>query len=219
MGEAAPATTGKREAAVAFLGANAGGRFASQHGRAFLQLDLAQRTKSLLRLARRLLAMRWVCAHANHCEYAEAYAAADARRASLDEERLQALSQSDYPGWSAGDRAALNFAQKMTVDSDSVTDAEFAKLVEQFGEKQAAAMVLLTAYANFQDRALLCLRAPIEPDAARIARRRCRVFAPEAFVTKTDADPAALKKSLVPKPTGKDLIEADPVIGRQPAFV
>ena len=51
----------------------------------------------------------------------------------------------------------------MTVDSDSVTDDEFAALVGGFGENQAASMVLLLAYANFQDRVLLCLGAEVEP--------------------------------------------------------
>jgi alkylhydroperoxidase family enzyme len=173
---------------------------------AFLQLDLAHRTKSPLAPSLRA-AMRWVCAHANRCTYAEAYAAADARRAGLDAKRLQALSQDDYPGWSAGEQAALEFARKMSVDSDSVTDAEFGKLVEHFGEKQAASMVLLTAYANFQDRLLLCLRASIEPEGPRPPVDI--TFAADAFVAKT-TPPPELKKSPLPKPAGKDLVVDDP---------
>ena len=42
-------------------------------------------------------AMRWVAAHANRCAYAEAYAAADARRAGLDDARLDALGREGYP--------------------------------------------------------------------------------------------------------------------------
>ena len=54
--------------------------------------------------------MRWVAAHANRCAYAEAYAAADARRAGLDDARLDALGREGFPGWSDAERAALNFA-------------------------------------------------------------------------------------------------------------
>ena len=50
--------------------------------------------------------MRWVAAHTNRCAYAEAYAAADARRAALDDTKLGALSREGYPGWSDADRAA-----------------------------------------------------------------------------------------------------------------
>ncbi len=173
---------------------------------AFLELDLAQRTKSPVAPGLRA-AMRWVSAHANRCGYAEAYAAADARRAGVDEVHITALGRDGYPGWSNDDRAALEFARKMSVDSDSVTDDEFAGLVKHFGQKQAASMVLLLAYSNFQDRFLLCLNAPLEPggplppiDVA---------FAPESYVTKT-TPPPPLKKSPLPKPTGTDLIEDDP---------
>jgi alkylhydroperoxidase family enzyme len=130
---------------------------------ALLELDFAHRTKSPVAPGLRA-AMRWVAANANHCPYALAYAEFDARRAGLDPRRLQALAQPGYPGWTSAERAALEFARTMTVDSDSVTDAEFDAIVEHFGVRQAAAMVLLLAYANFQDRLLLCLEAPIEVD-------------------------------------------------------
>ncbi|MSR59221.1 MAG: hypothetical protein EXS05_16520 [Planctomycetaceae bacterium] len=173
---------------------------------AFLQLDYAQRMHSPIAPALRA-AMRWVSAHANRCAYAEAYAAADARRAGVDEARLAALSRQGYPGWPDGERAALEFARKMTVDSDSVTDDEFAVLVNQFGEKQAASMVLLLAYSNFQDRLLLCLGAPIEPGgpAAPIEVE----FAPDSLVAGTTPPPAS-KKSPLPLPEGDDLVEDDP---------
>src|SRR3954471_19022796 len=86
---------------------------------AFLQLDYAQRTKSPVDPKLRA-AMRWVSAHANHCGYAEAYAAADAVRAGLDKAKLEGLGQKGYPGWSEAEKAALGFARKMTVDSDGV---------------------------------------------------------------------------------------------------
>jgi alkylhydroperoxidase family enzyme len=173
---------------------------------ALLELDLAQRTKSPVDPKLRA-AMRWVAAHANHCAYAEAYAIADARRAGLDAARLDALGVEGHPGWSDSDRAALDFARKMTLDSDSVTDAEFATLVTHFGEKRAASMVLLLAYANFQDRVLLCLGATIEPggplppiDVA---------FDPATYERKTTPPPAPTNTTLT-KPTGKDLVDDDP---------
>ncbi len=175
---------------------------------AFLQVDYAlQRTCRALCRALRCAAMRWVAAHANQCAYAEACAAGDARRAGLDEARLKALSESEYPGWSAGQRAALEFALKMTVDSDTVSDAEFARLVDHFGPKQAASMVLLLAYSNFQDRLLLCLRAPIEPEGPTLPVDV--TFADEALASQT-TPPPDFKKTPLPKPTGHDLVEDDP---------
>ena len=107
--------------------------------------------------------MRWVAAHANHCAYSEAYAVADGRRAGLDDEAIEALRRGDFSSKSPAEKAALEFARKMTVNSASVTDEEFAALVKHYGEKTVAAMVLSMAYANFQDRLVLCLGSPIEP--------------------------------------------------------
>ncbi len=173
---------------------------------AFLELDLAQRTRSPVEPGLRA-AMRWVAAHANRCAYAEAYARADARRAGVEDAKLDALAREGYPGWSEADRAALEFARKMTLDSDGVTDAEFAALVKGFGEGRAASMVLLVAYANFQDRVLLCLGASVEPNGplppVDVA------FDPASFSIKTTPPPLFAKRALS-KPAGKDLVEDDP---------
>ena len=95
----------------------------------------------------------------NHCAYSEAYALADARRAGLDDAAIDALKRGDYSKMPAAEKAA-EFARKMTVNSYSVTDDEFATLVKAYSEKNAAAMVMLMAYSNFQDRFLLCLARP-----------------------------------------------------------
>jgi alkylhydroperoxidase family enzyme len=173
---------------------------------AFLQLDLAQRTNSPVDPQLRA-AMRWVSAHANRSAYAEAYAAADARRAGLEGERIESLGREGYPDWSEAERRALTFARKMTVDSDSVTDDEFAALVRDFGENRAASMVLLMAYANFQDRVLLCLDAPIEPGGPMPPLDVA--FEPSSFTTRT-MPPTAPARTPLPKPSGRDLVEDDP---------
>jgi alkylhydroperoxidase family enzyme len=173
---------------------------------AFLQLDLAQRTKSPVDPKLRA-AMRWVAAHANKCSYAEAYAAADAVRAGLEQSKLEALGRAGYPGWSESEKAALEFARKMTVDSDGVTDAEFATLVKNFGERQAASMVLLLAFSNFQDRFLISLGAAVEPGGPLAPLDVS--FEPSSLTSRTTPPPPRQKTAL-PKPTGSDLIEDGP---------
>lgn len=173
---------------------------------ALLQLDHAQRTASPVD-PRLRAAMRWVAAHANGCAYAEAYAASDALRAGLDRSRLEALAEPGYPGWSDADRAALEFARGMTVDSDSVTDDEFARLVEGFGERGAASMVLLLAYANFQDRLLNCLGAAVEPGGPLPPPDVA--FDPSSTTSRT-TPPPPLRGAELPRPTGNDLIEDSP---------
>jgi alkylhydroperoxidase family enzyme len=173
---------------------------------ALLQLDYAHRTRSPVDPKLRA-AMRWVAAHANKCDYAEAYAAADALRAGLDRSRLDALAQDGYPGWSDAEKAALAFARDMTLDSDGVTDADFAALVKGFGERQAASMVLLLAYSNFQDRLLLCLGAPIEPGGPLAPLNVA--FDPAALTSRTTPPPPRTKSEL-PRPTGRDLVDDAP---------
>jgi len=173
-----------------------------------LELDYAQRTRSPVDPKLRA-AMRWVAAHANRCEYAQAYAAFDARQVGLDEDLIDSLSDGQFGGWSAGERAALQFARKMTVDSDSVTDAEFATLIDAFGERQAASMVLLLAYSNFQDRLLLCLNAQVEPDGP-LPPALVR-FDRNSLTARTTPPPQTVATAVAPPPSAEDIIadEAD----------
>ena len=127
-----------------------------------LRLDFVHRAHSPLDPALRAR-MRWVTAHANHCGYAEEYAVADAKRAGLDASALDSLRKGDWSGRSLAEKAVLEFARKMTVASWTVTDDEFTTLVKEYGQKKAAAMVILMAYANFQDRLLACLGSQLEP--------------------------------------------------------
>jgi len=128
---------------------------------AMLDLDRLHRTQSPLGPALRGK-MRWVAADANRCAYARAYAEADLRRAGVDEAAIRALA-GDHSGLPEPERAALAFARQMTLEADNVTDAEVEHLKSAYGEKKLAAMVLLLAYANFQDRLLLALDVPVEP--------------------------------------------------------
>jgi alkylhydroperoxidase family enzyme len=142
---------------------------------ALLELDYLQRARRPLD-PRLRASMRWMAARANRCAYSEAYAAADLRRAGLDEAGIQALEKGEA-ALPVGERAALAFARKLTEDASAVTDAEVAQLMGQYGNQQVVAMVLLLAYANFQDRLILSLGLPLEvggplpPQEIRFAKK------------------------------------------------
>jgi alkylhydroperoxidase family enzyme len=127
---------------------------------AMLELDYLHRARSPLTPKLRGQ-MRWVAAHANRCAYGEAQAAADLRRAGADEATIQALA-GDHSGLPEAERAALAFARQLTLAADTVSDEDVAGLIKHYGEKQVVAMVLLLAYANFQDRLVLALGLPVE---------------------------------------------------------
>lgn len=132
---------------------------------AMLDLDRLHRTRSPLGLVLRGK-MRWAAADANRCGYSRAYAEADLRRAGVGEAEIKTLA-GDHSALPEPERAALKFARQMTLEADKVTDEEVAFLKSAYGENKLAAMVLLLANANFQDRLLLALDAPIEPGGPR----------------------------------------------------
>ena len=127
---------------------------------AMLRLDFAHRTQSPLDPILRGK-MRWIVAHANRCAYSEAYALADLERAGLDAASRQKLV-GDPSSWPAEDRDPLEFARLLTVAAPTIRDELFESLKNRFGDKRVAAMVLLAAYGNFQDRIVLGLNLPIE---------------------------------------------------------
>ncbi|WP_422922903.1 carboxymuconolactone decarboxylase family protein [Singulisphaera sp. PoT] len=169
-----------------------------------LRLDFVHRAHSPLDPKLRA-SMRWVTAHANHCAYSEAYALTDAKRAGLDEAALNALRRGDWTALSDSEKAAVEFARKMTVASSTVSDDEFRSLVVKYGEKKVAGMVILMAYSNFQDRLMLSLGAAIEPNGPLPPVEVVVIQEPAG----TRPPRQASQPSTLPKPTGNDLVEDD----------
>src|SRR5581483_1845792 len=60
------------------------------------------------------------------------------------------------------ERLALQFVRQLATEAYAVTDAQVARLVQLYGDRQVVAIVLVAAYANFQDRLLLALGVPVE---------------------------------------------------------
>jgi hypothetical protein len=172
---------------------------------ALLELDYAQRMHSSLdpQLRGR---MRWVAARANGSKYGEACAAADLRRAGLGEAEVASLARSEA-ALPAAHRQALAFARKMMRAADTVTDEEVARLIAHFGDKQVVGMVLLLAYANFQDRLVLHLGVgaeedgPLPPLAVRFRQEKTAtaVAARSAPKTPRGGGPAALLQLADPR--------------------
>lgn len=105
--------------------------------------------------------MRWTAARANRCQYSQLVARLDLERTGA---AAEALSEQAIASRPPAHRAAIAFAQKLTLDASKVTDEEVAELVQAFGEPAVVAMVLQIAHANFQDRLLLALNVEMEPE-------------------------------------------------------
>jgi hypothetical protein len=75
------------------------------------------------------------------------------------------LLADNLAGLPAGQREPLLFARKLTCAPHSITDEEVTRLIALHGEKQVVALVLLVAYANFQDGLLLALNVSADTAA------------------------------------------------------
>jgi alkylhydroperoxidase family enzyme len=151
---------------------------------AMLHLDYVHRAKNPLGpvLAGKL---HWAAADAIGSNYSKRYAEADLKRAGVKDEDLQQLAgdpkQLPYP-----DRMALAFARKLTKAAYTVTDAEVAELLKEFGPEKVVAMVHTLAWANFQNRIILALgleverEGPLAPlDPGLDPERQAKLVAPE----------------------------------------
>lgn len=127
-----------------------------------LELDAMHRSGDRLDARLRCL-VRWAAADANGCAYSKAVASADLRRSRNADADLAALVArvADQP---ALDQAAVAFAYKMMREAHAVTDAEVRHLIDLAGEERTMALVALLGHASFQDRVILALQSPPEPD-------------------------------------------------------
>jgi alkylhydroperoxidase family enzyme len=171
---------------------------------AMLELDLAQRTRSPLDAILRAK-MRWVIANANRCEYSRLDALADLKRAGADDATLATLT-GESSGWPETDRDPLEFARLHTIDAPMIPDSLFDRLRNRFGDRQVAAMVVLGAYGNFQDRLILGLNLPLEPQGP-LPPIDVR-FPPETFQATPFLPPQNAKPSLLQ--AGKTVVDSDP---------
>lgn len=129
---------------------------------ALLELDHAHRKQSPLE-PRLRAKIRYVIADANGCEYAKRTALFDLRGAGAGEEEVARLLDG-ADAWEPAEQDALLFARQHSLDAAAIDDALFERLRERYGERGAAAIVLLGAYGNFQDRLLLGLEIQAEGD-------------------------------------------------------
>ena len=176
---------------------------------AFIELDYAHRVEGPVEPQLRA-AMRWTAASANQCPYAMEVAAYDANQAGVSAEKWKSLTSGDRSLWSKTERAALDFADGMSRDSDGVTDEQFTFLEKELGSRVVASMVLHMAYANFQDRLIHCLGLSSKEN--KITAPVQVKLSPESLEKKTiPPSPNAPKQIGTPESEPKDIIaESEP---------
>jgi alkylhydroperoxidase family enzyme len=166
---------------------------------AVLEWDYMHRAESPLEPKLRAK-LRWITAHSNRCEYAKAYARADYIRAGGKGEDIDDLPH-QLDKLPEAEHLALQVMRQLAEAGYTITDTQMTDLVKAQGEKQVAAMVLLSAYANFQDRLLLALGVSVEKDGP-LAPVKIRFPRPPATASKehdkAKSDKEPPKRKLTP---------------------
>lgn len=88
----------------------------------------------------------------NQCHYCTQHHLASSKRAGLGREDWIALKSGDYSRFSAGEQAALGYAEKLTCAPNSLTDSDFAALKAHFSDQQIMDLHMLTGLANLTNR-------------------------------------------------------------------
>jgi len=85
------------------------------------------------------------------------------RKRGIPEDKLQAVDRwAEHPGFTPRERAALGYAEMVTISPNDITDEQFTELRRHFSERQIVELTLQAAFENFRARVNRSLR--IEDD-------------------------------------------------------
>lgn len=98
----------------------------------------------------------------NACRYCLQHHLASSKRAGVTSEDWQSLKSGDYSKFSPQEQTALKFAEKLTLESRNIDDADFAELKQHFSEEQIVDLDVLVALVNFTNRITDPLGAEME---------------------------------------------------------
>jgi alkylhydroperoxidase family enzyme len=85
------------------------------------------------------------------------------RKRGIPEDKLQALDHyAEHPGYTERERAALAYAEMVTISPNDITDPQFADLRRHFTDREIVELTTQAAFENFRARVNRSLR--IEDD-------------------------------------------------------
>jgi len=89
------------------------------------------------------------------------------RKRGIAEDKLQAIERyADHPGFTERERAALAYAEMVTISPNDVTDEQFAELRRHFTDRQIVELTAQAAFENFRARFNRTLRIEADGFAA-----------------------------------------------------
>jgi AhpD family alkylhydroperoxidase len=106
---------------------------------------------------------------ANGCRYCTLHQVLGLRRLGVEPAKLLAMKKSD-DALTPREKVAVLFARKLTRDVTSITDADYAALRAEFGERGAMEVLLQTCNFAYMNRFTDGLRLPSEDEAIKVYR-------------------------------------------------
>ena len=88
----------------------------------------------------------------NGCRYCTQHHVASSKRVGLTSEDWSALRAGNYSRFSAKERAALTYVEKLTRTPHEISDADFDELKKHFSDAEIVDLHLLTGLANLTNR-------------------------------------------------------------------
>ncbi len=90
------------------------------------------------------------------------------RKQGIPEDKLQAIERyADHPGFTERERAAIAYAEMITISPNDVSDVQFADLRRHFTEREVVELTAQAAFENFRARFNRTLRIEADGFAAR----------------------------------------------------
>ena len=85
------------------------------------------------------------------------------RKRGIPEDKLAAVDRwADHPGFTERERAALAYAEMVTISPNDVTDEQFAELRRHFNDREIVELTVQASFEGFRARVNRALR--IEDD-------------------------------------------------------
>jgi uncharacterized peroxidase-related enzyme len=104
----------------------------------------------------------------NGCYYCTQHHVTSSKRVGLTAEDWAALRAGDYSRFTAKEKVALVYAEKLTRTPHDITDSDFAPLKKEFSDPEIVDLHLLTGLANLTNRFTDPLALELEFPAEKI---------------------------------------------------
>ncbi len=115
------------------------------------------------------LLIRLAVSSANQCRYCTAHQRHQLIGIGVPDAKMAAISMPDSDPLSPRERAAIRYAQAVTIDAGSISPAIYAAFVEQFTPQERVEVTIVAAAMGLLNKCNDALRVPLESEFEALA--------------------------------------------------